>query len=225
MTETIITVQGHHSAFYPAERGTLHFKVNFDGSERGAVFASATATSDQLRGRIFPLHDEKTGPITWWSSDSVRVWGERPWNEHGNQLAIVYHAAIDFTAKFNDFDELARFIEETVDIDGVSIGYINWTLTEMRTRSVTDEVRSKAVADAVDKATAYAKAIGCGSVTAVAVADPGMLGDQSRASGEYGMEQASLALKSMDVGGAAELSFKPEEIEVSATVDARFVAS
>ena len=225
MTETTITVRGHHAAYYPAERATLHFKANFDGADRSEVFASATATSDRLRGRIVHLHDDKTGPITWWSSDSVRVWGDRPWNEHGNQLPIVYHAAIDFTAKFNDFDELARFIEESVDVEGVSIGYIHWTLSEKRTRSVTHEVQSKAVADAVGKATVYAKAIGFSTVKAVAVADPGMLGDQTRPVEEYGMERASLAVKSMDVGGAAELSFKPQDIEVSATVDARFVAS
>ena len=156
----------------------------------------------------------------------MRVWGDRPWNDEGKQLPIVYHAAIGFTAKLNDFDELARFIDEVSDVEGVSISHLDWTLTEKHTAEVTDDVRSKAVADAITKATVYANALGLGRVTAVAVADAGMLGGQgSSGGGEFAVERASMAMKSMNVGGSAELALKPKEIEVSAVIDARFVAS
>ncbi|MBX3091811.1 MAG: SIMPL domain-containing protein [Cryobacterium sp.] len=224
MTETIITVQGSHTEHFPAERATVRFTVEFDGAERDSVFASATRSSNSLRDRILAIHDEKSGPITRWSSDSVRVWGNRPWNEHGNQLAIVYHASIDVTAKFDDFEVLAQFVEESLDIDGVSIGNIEWTLTEKHTRTVMDDVLSKAVADAVAKATVYAKAVGLGTVTAVAIADPGMLGDRNDAGGEFGMER-TLFMKAGDAGDSGRLSLKPRDIQVSSTVDARFVAS
>ncbi|MEO6943012.1 MAG: SIMPL domain-containing protein [Terrimesophilobacter sp.] len=225
MTETIITVQGQHTAYFPAERATLHFSVNHDGSQRSAVFARATSAGDLLRGKIVALHNESTGPITWWASDSVRVWSDRPWNNEGKQLPLVYHAVIGFTAKFNEFDELARFIEDVADVDGVTISQLEWALTDSRTRDVTAEVQSSAVQDAVSKATVYAKAIGLSSVTAVAVADPGMLSDGGRGGAEFGMERTSFAMKAMDVGGAAELSLRPNDIEVSASVDVRFVAT
>lgn len=226
MTETVITVQGQHSAFHPAERATVRLSIHFDGARREPVFEAANAAAEDVRGRITALHDGKNGPVTWWSSDSVQVWGDRPWNQEGKQLPVVYHARIGVTAKFSDFDALARFLEELASREGVSIASIEWALTDARTTSVTTEVRSRAVKDAVNKATVYAQSIGLGSVRAVAIADPGMLGDQVGASGG-GMQFASSsrAFKAMDTGGSPELSLKPEDIEIAAIVDARFVAS
>ncbi len=226
MTETVITVQGQHSAFYPAERATVSLSIHFDGPRREPVFAVANAAAEDVRGRVTALHDGKAGPVTWWSSDSVQVWGDRPWNQEGKQLPVVYHARIGFSVKFSDFDALARFLEELAARDGVTIGSIEWALTEARKTSVTTEVRSRAVKDAVNKATVYAQSIGLGSVRAVAIADPGMLGDQVGASGG-GMQFASSsrAFKAMDAAGSPELSLKPEDIEIAAIVDARFVAS
>lgn len=231
MTETTITVQGQHSAFHPAERATVHLTIHFDGARREPVFDAVNAAAEDVRGRITalhdgPNHDGKGRPVTWWSSDSLQVWGDRPWNQEGKQLPVVFHARIGFSAKFSDFDALARFLEELASRDGVTIGSIEWALTEARKTSVTTEVRSRAVKDAVNKATVYAQSIGLGSVRAVAIADPGMLGDQVGASGG-GMQFASSsrAFKSMDAAGNPELSLKPEDIEIAAVVDARFVAS
>lgn len=226
MTETVITVQGQHSAFHPAERATVRIDIHFDGARREAVFEAANTAAEDVRGRITALHDGKVGPVTWWSSDRVQVWSDRPWNQEGKQLPLVHRARLGFTAKFSDFDALARFVEDLASREGVSIGSIEWTLTEVRTTSVTTEVRSRAVKDAVNKATVYAQSIGLGSVRAVAIADPGMLGDQVGASGA-GMQLASSsrAFKAADGGGGPALSLKPEDIEIAATVDARFVAS
>lgn len=225
-TATVITVQGRHSARYPAERATLRLSVNHDGSKREPVFAAATATAEQLRASLTALHDATAGPVVSWSSDAVRVWGDRPWNNEGKQLAMVYHAVINFTAKFNDFDALSRFVESAATTNGVAIGNLEWALTDERQLAVDNEVRTGAVADAVAKATAYAHAIGLSTVTTTAIADPGMLGDQTGGSGGgYEMVSASRGFMRADSAGTAELSLSPEDIEVSATVDARFVAS
>lgn len=226
MTETTITVQGQHTARYDAEQADVQLNVSFDGPKRADVFAKANVASDALRKKIDRLFDKEIGPIIRWSSDSVNVWGARPWNSDGKQLPIVYHAAIEFTTRFCDFGELATFIEECATSDGITVGNITWSLTEDHTKAVMNEVRADAVADAVAKATSYAKALGLSNVTATAIADQGMLGDQSNfgASGG-GMELMSArSFKSADMGGA-ELSLKPEEIEVSAVVDARFSAT
>ncbi|MBG6054655.1 uncharacterized protein YggE [Salinibacterium sp. CAN_S4] len=224
---TTITVQGEYSAWYPAERATVRASVHIDGADRDRVFTRAVESSDAVRNLIESIHDKAAGPITWWSSDSVRVWSERPWNNEGTQLRPVYHAALDLSAKFSEFDALTRWVESAVEIDGVTISSIGWSLTESTRTTATVEVRSRAVKDAVAKATVFAQSIGLGSVTATALADPGMLGDPSGGGGG-GMhsEFARGSMDSMMVGGhgGSELQLKPEEIEVASAVDARFIA-
>ena len=223
MPETIITVRGQHSAWFDAERATVTISVAFDGPDRDVVFASATTAADAVRETITGLHDPSSGPITWWAADSVRVWSQRPWNDQGAQLDPVHYAALDLTARFTDFTALSQWIEKAVQIAGVSVGDIQWSLTDGRVTAVNAEVRSRAVKDAVAKATIYAQSIGLGTVSATAIADPGMLGDS--AAPQPGFEPR-MAMKVGDsMGGASPLALKPQQIEVSTAVDARFVAS
>ena len=220
--ETVITVQGEYTARYAAERALATISIGFEGAERGPVFELTTDVSDLVRERIIELHDPRTGPVTWWASDSVRVWSSKPWNNEGKQLPPVHHSTIEFRVRFNDFPALARWIEEIALIEGATIGSIDWDLTDPRRTAVTAEVRSRAVKDAVSKATVFAQSIGLGTVRAIALADPGMLGDQGSAL-HGGYEEVSGLAMSRSVGG--ELSLKPADIEVSASVDARFLAS
>lgn len=226
MADTIITVQGEHSAWYPAERATAYANVHAWGDARDKVFARATTAADSVRLLIEAIHDPKAGPVTWWSSESVRVWSERPWNNEGKQLDPVFHAAVDFTAKFSDFAALAQWVESAAGIPDTSIGGISWDLTDATRTSVTTEVRSRAVKDAVAKASIFAQSIGLGTVKAIALADPGMLGDPTGGGGAMPAPMLRGAMKaSADFGGAPSLALKPEEIAVTATVDARFIAT
>jgi len=223
MTETVISVQGQHTAWYKAERATVVVSIAFDGPHRNPVFSSATAALDAVRETVDGRFDASAGPITWWAADAVRVWSERPWNNEGKQLDPVHHAALDLTAKFKDFEALATWIELVVAIPGVSIGSIRWSLTDATRTSATTEVRSRAVKDAVAKASVYAQSIGLGSVTATAIADPGMLGDATPVSPGSPVAMDRMMAK---FGGddSPTLELKPEELEVSASVDARFIA-
>lgn len=220
MPETVISVQGSHTAWYPAERASVSLSVSADGAERDAVVAAATAAAETVRATIEPLH--AAGTISWWSADSLRVWSERPWNQNGEQLDPVHYAALDLTAKFGDFSALSSWIEEVVRVDHVTVAGIQWTLTDAKITTVTAEVRSRAVKDAVAKASVYAQSIGLGSVTATAIADPGMLGNG--ASPAPGFEPR-MAMKMDSAAGGGGIALKPEQIQVSATVDARFIAT
>jgi len=129
---------------------------------------------------------------------------------------------VGFGVKFMDFAAMAAWIEQVAVLDGLTIGDISWALTEARKTAVIAEVRSRAVKDAVAKASVYAQSIGLGSVRAVALADPGMLGDRVGTSDDGGIHPVS---RMMVTGAAPELSLTPEDIQVDAVVDARFVAS
>jgi uncharacterized protein YggE len=186
------------------------------------VFDRTTEVADHVRENIIELHDPRTGPVTWWASDSVRVWTSKPWNNEGKELPLVYHSTIEFRVRFNDFPMLARWVEEIAFLDGATVGGIEWDLTDPRRTAVTAEVRSRAVKDAVSKATVFAQSIGLGTVRAIALADPGMLGDQGTAA-PGSREELNAMVVGRSSGG--ELALKPAEIEVSASIDARFLAS
>jgi len=221
MTDTVITVRGEFTAWYPAERASVVASIQVDGTARDSVFSRATAAADEVRASIEALHNPSAGPVTWWSSDSVRVWSERPWNHEGKQLDLVYSAAIGYRVKFSDFDALALWVEQVSAVEGGTVSSVSWDLTDATRNAAITEVRSRSVKDAVTKASVFAQSIGLGSVTAVALADPGMLGDQGSApapEADFRMMKVGAA----DSGGALQL--KPEEIEVSSLVDARFVA-
>lgn len=220
---TTITVQGTASDWYDAERAAVEIRVGFDGPKREPVFEATTRVGAEVTAALGDL--EKQGAITRWSSDRVAVWSNRPWNNEGKQLAPVYYAALTATARFQDFEALAALVERFATTSGVSIPSITWDLTEERRLAVTTDVQTRAVQDATVKATTYARAAGLTTVTPVAIADPGML--ENSGSPEAGggmMPRAAKAMMAMDAGGAT-LTFTPDRIEVSATVDARFRAS
>ncbi len=224
MTDTVITVQGRFSSYYPAERATLSLSVHLEGDSRAEVFAATNDSAETIRDRITGAFDQAAGPITWWSSDNVQVWSEKPFNQDGRQLSPVYHSRVGFSVKFSDFVHLARFVEDVAAVAGVTVDQIDWALTETSKSAVITEVRSRAVTDAVAKASVYAQSIGLGHLRAIALADEGMLNDRS------GGTSSSQSMHLMRVGSTAsssgpELSLKPEDIEIEAVVDARFLAT
>jgi uncharacterized protein YggE len=225
MTQATITVRGEHTARHQPERATAHATVHHEGPEREPVLSAAMTSADAVRAAIEPLFDADAGPVTRWSSESVRVWAQRPWNQDGAQLPPVHHAEVGFTAEFSDFSALARWVEDAARINGAVIHQVTWELTEATRATVTAQARTRAIADAVEKASAYAAAVGLPAPVPVALADPGMLGD--RPAGDGGGMMPAMAMRATkfdSTGGAPELALRPEELTVSCTVDARFLA-
>jgi uncharacterized protein YggE len=221
MTETIITVQGNFAANYPAERATVSISVHHEAAERGTAFSATVAASDAVRKRIEHEVDAAPAAIARWSSDSVQVWTERPWTQDGTPAAAVFHARTTTRVTFADLTMLAAWIEEVAAIDGINVDTLEWSLTPTRLTATTTEVRSRAVQDAVTKATVYAQALGLATVRAIAVSDPGMLGDQVQGTTAVAAKFSRVASVS---DGSPTLSLTPEQIEVTAAVDARFIA-
>jgi uncharacterized protein YggE len=223
MSDTIITVEGHYEYHHPAERGTVQLSAAFQGPDREAVVSRATSLQSRLTGAAQGMFDGQSGPVTWWSSDRLRVWSERPWNQDGKQLPLVHHASVGVQVKFSDFGRLAAWVEEIAGEDGVTVHGIDWALTEVTRRDLTIESRRRAVADAVEKANGYAASLGLGAVRPLALSDPGMLGDHSSpASPGYA---APMARARAAVSNDAVVDLKPEDITIDARVHARFAAA
>jgi hypothetical protein len=222
MADTIITVQGEYELRHPAERGAVRLRVAYDGPSRDEVLALATQRQLSLSNELRDLHNPQSGPVTQWSSDQLRVWGERPWSGDERRLDVVHHAEVGLDVLFSDLAALSDWVGVASLLDGVNVDGVIWSLTEARRQSLTQEARRRAVENAVAKATVYATSLGLSAVKPLALSDPGMLGDGA-APGQPPQPLAARAASS--AAGGATLSLKPEELTIAVQVHARFSAS
>lgn len=222
MADTIISVQGEYELRSPAERGTVRLLVSYDGADREEVLGRATQRHLSLTTELHDMHQPQTGPVTRWSSDQLRVWGERPWNQSGAQLPPVYHAQVGLEVTFSDLAVLSDWVGVVSLLDGIVVQGVTWTLTEARRQSLLQEARRRAVEHAVAKATVYATSLGLTTVKPLALSDPGMLGDGPAP--PLAPQPLFARAVSADTGGAT-LALKPEEIVIAVQVHARFAAS
>lgn len=226
MSDTVITVRGRFEAHHPPERATVRLTVGHEGPDKGQVYAATAEGANRLAGQIRPLVDPTGhGPATWWSAGRLATWAHRPWNTEGRQLPLVFHARVEMTVKFRDFDALARFVDSVGSAPGVAVTDIDWALTEDRRLTLEREARRRAVEDARARAGDYAEAAGLAEVEVVAVADAGMLGDPTGGGpGPVGGVAFARTASAPAGGGAEAAPLQPEDITVTATVDARFHA-
>ena len=218
---TEITVRGTFKAFEAPERGTVHATIAFEGPEMEPVYERVARDLEAVKASVTPLKTGDDGPVTWWSAEQLRTWSSRPWNNEGKQLPLVHHARVGIEVKFRDFAALSRWVGQHVaNTEGFRVSGVEWALTSKRKDELLQEVRTRAVEDAVSRAQQYADALGLGKIRPVAIADAGMLGENPHPEG--GAPPARLRAASAPAG-AAEVELLPEDIEVSAAVDARFV--
>ena len=222
---TEFTVRGSSSAFQRPERGTVHVTLSFEGPRPQPVHDRVVADLEAVKASVKALHDPHHGPVTWWSTKNVRTWAQRPWNQDGKQLPLVHHASVGVEVKFRDFTALGRWVSQHVSsTQGFSLDGVVWALTENNRQDLERAVRTRAVQDAARRAQEYADALDLGPVRPVAVADAGMLGNGLHVSGGGGAAPYARMAAAKDNSDGAELELSPEDIEVSAEVDARFVA-
>ncbi len=216
---TEITVRGSFSAFQPAERGTVHANISYEGPAMEPVYDRVARDLESMKSSIVPL--ENDGAITWWSAEQLRTWSTRPWNSDGKILPPVHHAAVAVQVKFSDFAALSRWVGRHVAAtDGFHVSRVEWALTAKRREQLLHNARSEAVRDAVTRGQQYADALGLGEIRPIAVADAGMLASGSQPQSGGGYLRAAPAASM----GRVDVELAPEDIEVSAAVDARFEA-
>ncbi len=221
---TEFTVRGSHTAFQRPERGTAQVTLAFEGPAMQPVYDRVVRDLEAVKTSIQALHDPEHGPVTWWSTQHVRTWAQRPWNQSGKQLPLVHHASVGVQVKFRDFGVLATWVGQHVAAtQGFRLDGVVWALTESNRHDLERAVRTRAVQAAVRRAQEYAEALGLGPVRPVAVADAGMLSTGIAPVGGGSAPFMRMAA-AKDAGGGAELELAPEDIEVSAEIDARFVA-
>lgn len=227
MADIVITVRGSSSSIHPPERATVSLSVAVEGATKDGVFSSASQTASLVAAQIQPMADRDRGPVTQWSSDQVRTWSHRPWNDAGRQLPQVHHAGVDFRVTFSDFAALTYWLSAVAPLTGVTVGGLEWTITEARCIEYTELVRAAAVHDAREKARSYARSLGLSDVRPLAIADVGMLGDATEhlAGVARSPVGAFAAHRIAADDSSPELNLTPQDITITAAVDARFAAN
>ena len=213
-----ITVVGHGQATFPPERCTVSLSVRTDGRTAEAAAEPAHRLVKDLTRLIDPLYNPEHGPIDDWALDQVRHTRNRPFNHDGEQLPYVYQALASIDVKFSQIDVIDAFVYAVSALDGVDIGRFDWSLTEESSAEKTRQVRALAVQNAVEKAEIYAESVGRSAITALAIADPGLLGVAAIHHQEHAL--ASRAFTAADDG----FELKPQDITLEAEVHARFAA-
>lgn len=220
MSDVTITVRGENESRTAPERATIRVTVRTEGPGRASVVDEVMRLAEPIRASITQRKD--AGTVADWTSKRLAVSADRPWNNEGKRLALVYRASIDFSATFSDPSELSLWVSEISAWDGVEVGWVDWHLTPETRARVERDVASSAVSVAVARAEAYANALGLTNVTPLEIADVGLI-SHGQAPGAPQMLKARGAAFAAD--SAPTMEYEPDEIVVSATVEARFSAS
>ncbi|MBT2499597.1 SIMPL domain-containing protein [Agromyces sp. ISL-38] len=220
---TTIAVRGNAEERIDPELGAVSLSVSASGAERENTLARTTEAHERLVAEVRGL--EASGVLDTWSAGQLRVWSHRPWNAEGKQLPVVHEARADLEVIFNDLERLGEWVSEVSLRSSLTVGGIEWKLTDATQRSVQADAQRAAVADAVEKASVYASALGLGSPTPVELADTGLLTAQPLPPPGVGVERVFAMRGAADAsGGASPAQFTPAQLVIAASVDARFAA-
>jgi len=208
------------------ERGTVLLRVAVDGPEKAEVTAQATSIVADLTKRAQRLLAPGHGPITSFTQGQVQNTAERPWNHEGKLLPWVYRTFATMTARFNDFAALFRFIEEVATLPGVEVQGVRWELTKRTEESAQADAQAEVVRRVTEKALRLALAAGAAEIVPTVIADPGLLGDTRGSIVPAPMPMARMKMSAeMASPGGSGLEFQPEEIVITAAIEAEFEAS
>ena len=217
-----ITVVGTGLASLPPERATLTLTAGFEGGDKAEVLTRATELVQRLTGEIARLKAHASQPLTWSAVLPIGTRSWRPWSDKGEILPMRHAAHSTLKLKFRDFRALSGFADAWGGVDGVTLGAIEWALTEGRQKETERAVLAQAVEQARERAQTLATAGGGGIVQCIEIADPGLLTDRTSAAAAP-MASAMRSAKfsgGSDSGGGIEIA--PQDVEVEALVHARF---
>lgn len=214
MSEDVtITVRGSHEERISPEEGVARIGVRVEHIDRGEAMARLAASGQRVRDDL--ERRAASDDLVSWSSSRAHVFTDRPWGPDGSRLDPVHHASLEFRAVFDDADALSAWIDAATTDPAVQLDGIDWRLTEATALDARDRVARAAVEDAVARARSYAASLGLHHVTAIEVADAGLLSSESATAGPMMMKS---------VAADSGIVVRPDEVVVAVGIEARFSA-
>jgi uncharacterized protein len=252
MPPVTITAQGTSTIFRQAERAVVTVYVSSEGTSQEKVSKEVTLTANELRsmlkglspktenGMSFPLVNLRDSsrqislqrdvgevtpdaPVTYWKNSTLSTSSYQPTDDKGAKLDRQFIARTSFEIKVRDFERLGSLTTTLSTMPLVSIGQVEWRLTDATRASLASESRREAIKDAVIKARDYATILCRGKPEAVEVSD----GNGNF--GSYGQGfRSRVAVHGGGHGNGQQedeiLDLEPESVQLDTTVTVKFLA-
>lgn len=219
MTE--LSVSGAARRLVRPDRGTARVLVRLEGADREEVVAAAAALHARLTADARRFVERSAAAD--WSADQVWVSATERYRGPKKKPKRLTVASATVRVTFTDAVALGGWLAELAEQDGAVVHGIDWTMSDEHRREVESAVRTEAVLDALDRARAYARAMGLETLELSAVAEPGLRRDEvGGGTAMYRMAGAGIA--AAGESSAPQLELRAEEIELRAEVTADFTA-
>lgn len=212
-----ITVRGTAVERSSAERATVTVQSRWSAASAEAAMRAVAEAHERL---VTDAEGHKaSGAAESWHADRIWISHHQEWVGEGQPRSSVYTAAASVTVRFIDFETLGAWIGSVGLHQTHEVGGIQWSLSEETERTLATAARTRAIADAAERAGDYAAAAGLGAPVVDAIQEPGTAPPPAPIARTRGSAVA------MEIGDAAPaVSFEAGELEVPAVVDVRFVA-
>lgn len=211
-----ITFSGHAEALVAPERGTVHLSVATENLDQETALRAVETAAQWLVEDLKPL---RSGPVTWYAMDAVSTSNWQPRDHLGQPQARQYRAHCQARVTFKDFFTLSAAVSRWGEQPAISVGQVEWNLTDETRDRVKADVLVAALADAHQRASIAAGYLGQPVLRVVEVADPGLLGRGEESSP---MPPALFARGAAMAASEGGVELSPQEITISSELHVQF---
>lgn len=217
-----ISVQGRHEEMVRPEIARLHAMVRAVSEDSAEVLRTATGVVNRVHAELLRL--QQTGAV---GQLVVRPISTSSWTPavKGRPQRAIHQAQATLQADFTDFPALANLAATLGAVEGLELQRVEWRLTEQTMRRLNDVCLTGAVDEVRQRALVLARAAGEGGVRFVQLADPGLLSVPTVAQGFAAAPMAKFARGGGSADDVAGIDLHPEDLIVSAMVEARFTTT
>lgn len=209
-----LAVTGTAHRLVPAERAVLRVRIRVEHADRTTAVEGAAALQRRLSAEA-EAH-VASGAASRWSADQVFVRGTTRGFDEVEPSERVQLATAELSVRFSDFRAMSAWLTEVTELAGVEIPGIEWTVTDARRAEVEREVRAAAVRQAQEHAAEYAAELGSASYRLRALYEPGLR------PGQRPVDRGESLWSAQSADRGPEFTLRPEEIRISASVDADY---
>ena len=219
-TNVIVSAEAEHQE--APERATVHLRIGMTGHDRDFVHNQTQSTLQDVKADIEQLRGGETPAATWHSISGVSTWS------YNSDQGMKWTEQVNVNVKFQDFTALGDWLNGVLVREAVTLDYIEWTLTDERKKALNKELRQKAVRLAKEKAEQYAEAAGLRISSVKIVADTGFIANSGGRSDYFAASRGGAPMAELgsasNIGLGDSYEFAPEDVKLSASVDAEFIA-